>query len=126
MCGSQVVGSETNGSGLVFVPVYESEVLLAVRYVKVIIALLAEAAIAWERARVVRGLDYVLGVRILHGFVKSVIKRHWILVVDVQVGRIFVQEEAAGTPWRKRDCFLEMRVVLHVSAREYGIADIRV
>lgn len=100
MCGSQVVGSETNGSGLVFVPVYESEVLLAVRYVKVIIALLAEAAVAWERARVVRGLDYVLGVRILHGFVKSVIKRHRILVVDVQVGRIFVQEEPAGTPWR--------------------------
>lgn len=124
MRGAQVVGGEADGSGLVFVPVDESEVLLAIRYVKVIIALLAEATVAWECARVVRGLDYVFSVRILHGFVKSVIQRHWILVVDVQVRRVLVEEEAAGTPGRKRDGFLKMRVVLHVSRCKNGVADI--
>ena len=83
MSRSQVVCSEADGAGLVLVPVDQSEVLLAVRYVEVVIALLAEATIARKCPRVVRGLNYVFRVRVLHGFVKSMVERHGILVVDV-------------------------------------------
>lgn len=61
------------------------EVLLSIRYIKVVIALLVEAAIARQGACVIRLLDDVVGVAVLHGLVITVVKGHWILVIDVEV-----------------------------------------
>ena len=100
------------------------EVLLSVRYIKVVIALLVVAIIAWQRARVVRCFDNVVGVGVLHGFVIPVIQRDGILMVNVKVCRILIQKESTGATWRKRDRLLQMRIELHVFLAENGVTAI--
>lgn len=50
------------------------EILLPVRYIKVVIALLIEAAIAWQGTCVIRLLYDIICVAVLHGLVISVIE----------------------------------------------------
>lgn len=97
------------------------EVLLPISYIKVVIALLLVAAIAWQCARVVWLLNDIICVTVLHGFVIPMIKRHRILVIDVQVGWVLVQEESARATRWKGDRALQMRVKLHVLGPEDGI-----
>lgn len=97
------------------------EVLLPVRYIKVVIAFLIIAAVARKGARVVRLSDDEVGVAVLHGFVISMIQRHWILMVDVKVRRILIQEESAGAPRWQCNRVLQVSVVLHVCRPEDGV-----
>ena len=115
---TKVVGSEAHWLRIDLVPVDEVEVLLAVSYVKIVIALLVIATISWQGACVVRCLYDIVDITVLHGFVISLIQRHWILMVDVQVRRVLIQEESAGASRWQSDCFLQVSVVLHVSSTE--------
>ena len=78
------------------------EILLAIRYIKVVIALLIKAAIAGQCTCIVRLLDNIICVTVLHGFVIPMIERHRVLVIDIQVRRVLVQEESARAAGRQR------------------------
>ena len=88
------------------------EVLLSVRYIIVVIALLLIATVSRQCACIVRLLNDVVGVTVLHGFVIPEVQRHRILMVDVEVCRVLVQEEAARATRRQSDRALQVGVVL--------------
>ena len=97
------------------------EILLAIRYVKVVIALLVKAAITWQCSGIVRLLYDIICVTVLHGFVISVIERHRILVIDIQVRRVLVQEESARAAGRQRYRILQVRIILHGIRAKDGV-----
>ena len=72
------------------------EVLFAVCYVEVVIALLIVAVITRQCASVVRLFDNIVSVGILHRFVIAMVDGHWVLMVNIQISRVFVKEEATG------------------------------
>ena len=81
----EVISLERNCLRIVIVPVDQKEVLLPIGYVVIVVALRSKALIAWEGAGVVRLLNDKIGVAVLQVLVVSVVQRHWILVVDVEV-----------------------------------------
>ena len=88
--------------------------MLSIGYVEVIVALRSKALIAWEGACVVRLLNDKIGVAVFQILVVSVVQRHWILVVDIEVCRILVQiETARASRWEGYGC-LNPGVILHV------------
>ena len=98
------------------------EVLLSISYIVIIIALLIIATVSWQSSSIVRLLNDVVGVTVLHGFVVPMVQRHRVLMVDVQVRRVLVEEEAAGAARRQSDRALQVGVVLHVFGAEDGVA----
>ena len=97
------------------------EILLAIRYVKVVIALLIKAAITWQCSGIVWLLYDIICVTVLHGFVIPVIERHRILVIDIQVRRVLVQEESARAARRQRYRILQVCVILHGIRAKDGV-----